>query len=656
MKSARFALSTLVIATLTACGGGGSGGGSSGASATATTATITGVGAKGLLAGATVQAYQVINGQEVAIGSPQTTGADGSYTLSGLPTTTNPVVVHVTTNASTTMLDELGAPTNGHYPLAANQPTAGVVMRSAISSLSADSSVMVTPFTEMAYSAAASTGAISQQSISVGNNFVQQIIGTNPTNVTPVDANVSMTASQKKMMLMLAAVQKYAADNTCAGDPSGIKCAISYLDTNAALTNSSGSYTAANGAALATTLTTKAAAVTNSSSYAQSPFNGATVSFAAPSPINPSQAVDANNLQSFLKQMQTGVVLAGNTIEKDLTATKSRLDKLVFTHASDGINTFSTILSHCNMSAGNYVCTGSQFTPNGNGYSFSFTNAGYTFNGTTSASSSGSNSQVNLTVNKTANGHTYTTINLAVTGSGITTNPNAGQINFNTFKVQEYDENTWTKYADIDFSGLSGSKDSSGNLSMSAPLSISTSDGDSLSGSLSNVKALTVSYNQPYPQSTTLITDFTLKASGISGNQNIANLTLTAHQSSAFNPYLPTSSSNKKNGIASLDILLTSNVELFFSIDNSTYNTLLIQGKLTSNGNSLYLDATENSTDNSNWTLASTGIKLTSSGNYSATLTKTNGMLNGTIYNGNSSIGTVNNGVVTAGGITISLN
>lgn len=243
-----------------------------------------------------------------------------------------------------------------------------------------------------------------------------------------------------------------------------------------------------------------------------------------------------------------------------------------------------------------------------------------------------------------------------MTGSGITTGSNSGQVNVNTFKVQEYDESTWTKYADIDFSGLSIGSDSNGNISMSAPLTVSTSDGDSLSGSLTNVKGLKVSSTQPYPQSTTLITDFTLKASGLSASQNIASLTLTGHRSSTFNLFLPKSSSNQENGVASLDIILASNVELTFSIDNSTYNTLLIQGKFTSNGNSLYLDATETSTNNQDWTLANTGIKLTSSGNYSSTLTKINGTFNGTIYNGNSAIGNINNGVVTAGGITISLN
>ena len=115
-----------IIFLLSSCGGGG--GGSSASSPTSAptptgSLSISGVAAKGALIGADVQAYEVVNGVLVAYGSPVKTNSDGGYTLSNLPATTNPVVVKVIVNSSTTMRDETQPPgADGKFPLASSPP------------------------------------------------------------------------------------------------------------------------------------------------------------------------------------------------------------------------------------------------------------------------------------------------------------------------------------------------------------------------------------------------------------------------------------------------------------------------------------------------------------------------------------------------------
>ena len=136
-----------IIFLITSCGGGG--GNSTASTATTGSLSISGVAAKGAFIGAYVQAYEVVNGLLVAIGSPVQTDTDGSYTISSLSSTTNPIVVKVITNTSTTMRDETQAPgSDGKFPLASNAPAVGTEMRTALSSLDTSTEVhmVILPF------------------------------------------------------------------------------------------------------------------------------------------------------------------------------------------------------------------------------------------------------------------------------------------------------------------------------------------------------------------------------------------------------------------------------------------------------------------------------------------------------------------------------
>ena len=117
----------LIIGVLSACGGGSNscsilgaalGSGVSSSCNTANTndpapvaplanqVDLYGSFGKGLLAYAQVQAYELIDGKLVLLGSKTSTATDGSYILRGLRATNNPVVVELSTTGTTTMLDE----------------------------------------------------------------------------------------------------------------------------------------------------------------------------------------------------------------------------------------------------------------------------------------------------------------------------------------------------------------------------------------------------------------------------------------------------------------------------------------------------------------------------------------------------------------------
>ena len=219
----------LAISLLVACGGGGGGGGST--SSSTTTNSLTGVAAKGLLNDADVQAYEVTSTGLVAIGSAKKTAVDGSYSLADLPVTANPVIVKVTVNSSTTMLDEITGSTISAGP---NLPV-GFSMRSFVPDLTTSNEVHIQPFTELAIfaaeSAAKSSGlALSGETLSAGKDLVIQLLGVSPFAIkprNPADLN-TMSSDEKKMMLFLAGVAQDSKTASCTST-TGTSCALEKL-------------------------------------------------------------------------------------------------------------------------------------------------------------------------------------------------------------------------------------------------------------------------------------------------------------------------------------------------------------------------------------------------------------------------------------------
>jgi len=150
-------LSTLLVIS---CGGGG--GGSS-----PPNVTIGGTGGKGLMGGATVSAYAVNSDGSVSTTALGTTTSSssasnfGAYSLS-IPPTSQPVIVQMTANSNTTMLDETNIVGGVQQQVAA---PAGMMLRSFVSSATSNNpSVSINPFTEMAVNSIPA-GSISANSL-----------------------------------------------------------------------------------------------------------------------------------------------------------------------------------------------------------------------------------------------------------------------------------------------------------------------------------------------------------------------------------------------------------------------------------------------------------------------------------------------------------
>lgn len=312
---------------LASCGGGGGGGVLSSGSSTV---SLEGVGSKGLFANADVQAFEVVGGELVSLGSSVKTGDSGSYTLTGLRTTSNPVVVKLTVNANTTMLDETSVGADGKFTVSANKPPVGTVIRSTLPDLTTNSEAHITPFTEMAVAAAASSGTLNSNSLLAGRQMVMDTLGLNPFIIKPVNADATMSTEQAKMMLLLTSVAQDA-KTACNGDPSGVTCAVTRLNDKARLTrNTNGTFAPQTGAALKTLIDGNVTAVKTeitqgriSGTFANNVKNQ-TITTAAPTSIDPTTAAAMASLEGFVNSFRTGFNKAANSITTMAKATQTR--------------------------------------------------------------------------------------------------------------------------------------------------------------------------------------------------------------------------------------------------------------------------------------------------------------------------------------------
>lgn len=642
----------------------GCGGGSNSDSSTASSLSISGVVAKGALIGADVQAYQVVNGSLVALGSPVKTDANGSYSLSGLPSTTNPVVVKVTVNSSTTMLDETLTPGgDGKFPLATIPPKAGTVMRTAIQNLLSNSEVNITPFTEMAVAAAVSTGQISASSLAVGQDQMEQLVGFNPFIVKPiVNANDSNSTSQKTMMAYLASVANSAKTKgpTCSGDPSGVSCVLADLnDKVKGSLDSSGNFIPANPTGLQKAIQDGFTGLVLPLGSPMAILNLTTLKTAVASPTqsDPIASMQRASLDSFIDVMRTGFNSADTLINDRVSGAKGRIDTLSANTASDGLSAVGRLLKDCqiNSTVSNIVCTGNSFTKSGSSYNFSYVEGIFTYSGAVSASDNSGNVSMLLSATKkiTSSSQKVSEFNLSISGQGLVEASTAANIKIDKLTAKAYDSATPTQYATIDLSGLTLTVSKADNKQIiSAPIVISDYAGDSFAGNFS-VTVYDLTATSGYKAITQVGLSLTVKAA----NSSVIGLTIDVNQAKTYNMNLAQSSSNNPQLVTSISATLADNVAVKITGDETTWGKNIIGARITSNGNWLQFDATESLDSNSSkYVLPDAGVvKLTSSGAYSATLKKTKGSITGDLLNGTTKIGSISNGILSVNGREVSL-
>lgn len=217
-------LVTASVLALAACGGGG------GAS-TANNVSLSGTAAKGILIGADVKVYALVNGVKGTTPlATTTTNANGEYVLSLAPTS-NPLLIEVTANANTKMLDETGTLTaDGKYPEVA-APT-NLSLRSFATEATKTTEVRVNPLTEMAIAVAASSGGLTLNNLVAGQEVAKLAApeGVNPFTQTPVAKPADMDDAQMKFAMQMAGLL------ASAGGSCELKCQIDKLSEGVAIT------------------------------------------------------------------------------------------------------------------------------------------------------------------------------------------------------------------------------------------------------------------------------------------------------------------------------------------------------------------------------------------------------------------------------------
>jgi hypothetical protein len=195
-------------ATLTACGGGSSSGPQTVADAgtTPTSATMKGTASKGLLANALVTVHAVANNGTISKQALATTvtNADGNFEFDMRFEPSKSYLVKVTAKEGTTHLDEV---TKQPQPL-----SPGFILRTMIiADLHGNlTGVAVTPFSEMAVTAATSSGSLTNNSATQALSTISQLLGFDPTTVAIKTPATATTPEEQKMAILLTAVSQLA--------------------------------------------------------------------------------------------------------------------------------------------------------------------------------------------------------------------------------------------------------------------------------------------------------------------------------------------------------------------------------------------------------------------------------------------------------------
>ena len=169
-KFYRLTLAVTFCASLAACSGGSSSSSSSSSNSSTSTGgnntglSLTGSAAKGFLIGADVTLYSVTGGKRGNAIASTVTDENGDYSFANLQPFSGPALIEVRTRATSTMLDEVKG------KIAA---PADLVFRAAVPDIATVSEVHLTPFSEMAVSAAEASGQMSAATIETANKGVE---------------------------------------------------------------------------------------------------------------------------------------------------------------------------------------------------------------------------------------------------------------------------------------------------------------------------------------------------------------------------------------------------------------------------------------------------------------------------------------------------
>lgn len=694
-----FSLATASVLALAACGGGGG-------AAPPSSVSLSGTAAKGILIGADVKVYALVNGVKGTNPlATTTTNANGEYVLSLAPTS-NPLLVEVTANANTKMLDETGTLTaDGKYPEVA-APT-DLALRSFATEATQTTEVRVNPLTEMAVAVASSAGPLTLNNLVAGQEVSKLAApeGVNPFTQKPVARPGDMDDAQMKFAMQMAGLLA-SADNACK-----LKCQIDKLSEGVDITVANdGKATVP--PAINAAIQQKKLAVLNvgqtelkvdSATTVKKANIAAAVIAAANQAVTEAEKPNAgpvttpdtatvtaaNGLKGFVTALRDGFRLT----EQRLLKAEEDLAKRYETLTLDGVDFAGSVLdgvaSDCQQQDnGTMLCQTSSFSRfiwTGSGASYSWSSKvadgmGRTTSGTVAFStlSDGGSFTLNGSVKKgSATLLTMTNVSTSLqdrgqddfdalingtvvandTTSGSSTTVSLQLTDVRFTSVPKSAANTYPQLADLTYKGT---------------LTLQSSLGDRLTGSI-DIKAKEVGtrifpngpqYNW-YMNYEEFINSglIDLKASTTTATANV--LALKVNLASSRNSYTqPESESNFETYSGTVNLALTDSLEFSFSEGSQAWNAVSQSATIKSGGSEVKMIANYASSNTTgswcHWNVikrCTNEIKLTSTNEkpYTATLTKGNTGTKGDVMLGTIKVGEIANGVLKINGEEVSL-
>jgi hypothetical protein len=224
------ALALISLLALAGCGGGGGGGDGSGSSATPTpppvpsATSVSGTAAKGIVKQAKVLVCRIINGapEPDASCASGTTGPDGSFSITLPDGYTGPAMVKVMAATGSTMMDETAGSDIPYI----------MTMRAVVPAVSGTTTVYVTPFSEMAASAASLSVPMDATKIGQSIGAVQNLMtvfGIDLSVMPMIDlkndgADAARLGMEANMAKQLARVAMAARNSSLLTDATGAPC------------------------------------------------------------------------------------------------------------------------------------------------------------------------------------------------------------------------------------------------------------------------------------------------------------------------------------------------------------------------------------------------------------------------------------------------
>jgi hypothetical protein len=384
----------------------------------------------------------------------------------------------------------------------------------------------------------------------------------------------------------------------------------------------------------------------------------------APTSSDPIKSTQTATLDSFLNVMRSGFNTAITLAKKytDESGVKTGFHTFAVETTKDGFGSVGRVIRNCYFNSAQLLLCGASTNPirqwdnddfnvagAGNLYTFSYPDGNYDFSGTVKGVNTGGNLSMLLTATKkdrTKSNQLMSELSMTLSGSGLIQGSSTGIINIDTFNTKAYYVDNPAQYGTVNLSGIKLTDTvATDKLEILAPIVITDYPGDVYSGTI-NMTGYRISTNQNqsgiqdwnrpgYWLFTSAAFDLSVK----SASTNLYSISVTGTQSKDFNSKLPRSSSNDPKANISISAKFSDNVIVSLSTNESTWGTTAVSGRITSNGNWFQIDFTYVQDSNGKNVVDSNGIKITSAGVYSATLTQASNKVNGDIKSGTTNIG-----------------